>query len=143
MNSHPRFLELLSSFGVQECQSWVSFMSARAIEAVTAHINREVGSNIATAVTVIPVDTSSKGDQKATDSQMARAREGPGQTNIEAGHNQLEREALLVDWVHLRRCGVYVRRAWNEVWRVPTMEPDFGGFAENEVSVHVENRTAD
>lgn len=72
-------------------------MSARAIEAVTAHINREVGSNIATAITVIPVDTSSKGDQKATDSQMARAREGPGQTNIEAGRNQLEREALLVD----------------------------------------------
>ena len=70
-------------------------MSARAIEAVTAHIHRaEI--NIATAITVILVDTSGKGGEKGTDSQMARAREVPGQTNIEVGRNHLERESLLV-----------------------------------------------
>ena len=49
-------------------------MIARAKEAVTAHINREVGTNIATASTVVLENTRGKGDAKDIDSQLARAR---------------------------------------------------------------------
>lgn len=91
---------------------------------------------------MILADTSGEGDERGTDSQMAKAREMPGQTNIEVRRNQLEREALRVDRGAFGRCGVYVRRAWNRGWWV-TMESDVEGFAESEVRVHGENRVAD
>ena len=80
-------------------------MTARAME-VTTHINREVGLNIAIAIIVIPEDTSGEGDERGTDSQMEKAREVPGQTDIEVGRNQLERKALLVNCGAFGRCGV-------------------------------------
>jgi hypothetical protein len=106
-------------------------MISRAKEAVTTHINREVGLNIATASTVIPGNTSGEGDEKGIDAQMERTRDVLGQTNIEVGHNQSEREALMV--AEEAQCASEetagcVRRAWDRGWRVTTMEPDVGGL---------------
>ena len=56
-------------------------MIARAKEAVTAHINKEVGPNIATASTVVLENTRGEGNAKDIDSQLARAREVLRQTN--------------------------------------------------------------
>jgi len=70
-------------------------MIARVKEAVTTHINRGVGLNIATAGTVIPENTNGEGGEKDIDSKW-KGRVVLGQTKIEVGYNQLERGALLV-----------------------------------------------
>ena len=48
----------------------------KAKEAVTAHINREVGPNIATASTVVLENTRGEGDAKDIDSQIGKSERG-------------------------------------------------------------------
>jgi hypothetical protein len=105
-------------------------MISRAKEAVTTHINREVGLNIASASTVIPEDTSGEGDEKGIDSQMERARDVLGQTNIEVGHNQSEGTLLVAEEARgtPEETAGYGRRARNRGWWVTTMEPDVEGL---------------
>ena len=56
-------------------------MIARAKGAVTTHISREVGPNIATAITMVFENTRGEGNAKDIDLQLARARGVLRQTN--------------------------------------------------------------